>query len=90
MQILDDYLAVIRAAQADGDHDVAAKSLQWLMTHMPDTDGVRMLDPSIDRPDKVDDSGGASKHSIQIGIAIGGVPAPKQVEGNIIAVTDNK
>lgn len=68
--ILEDYLAVVKAAQNAGDYKVATESLQWLMEHMPEEEGEKMIAASIDIPKNIE---GAKAPVIQIGFAIGGV-----------------
>ena len=76
IEILESYLAVIAEARAAGDHETAAKSLQWLMDHMPDDAGERMLESSVDKPKQLEQAQGPK---IQIGIALGGINQPKQL-----------
>lgn len=77
VNILQQYLAVVKAASADGDYEVATKSLQWLMEHMPEDEGTRMLATNVDKQAV---EKGSSAPVIQIGIALGGqqkqLPAP--------------
>lgn len=72
-EILDAYLAAIKLAQAEGDFETATKSYQWLMEHMPDEDGEKLVDVSIDKVKQLDDRPTAP--SIHIGFALSGVPA---------------
>ncbi len=81
LEILTTYIDTIKLAQEAGDYDVATKSLQWLMEHMPAEDKDRMLDVSIDKQavsDKKD------VPHITVGFQIGGV------ESEIIDVTPEK
>lgn len=71
-EILEQYLKVVTAASAAGDYEVATKSLQWLMEHMPSEEGDAMIDVSIDKVKQVEGGGGPS---INIGFALGGIPA---------------
>jgi hypothetical protein len=76
MEILEAYLATIAEARAAGDFEVATKCLQFLMEHMPEEEGVRLLDISVDRPREVESKGGPA---INIGIALGGMNQPKEL-----------
>lgn len=69
-QILQDYLAVIEQARQQGDVKVAAESLRWLLSHLPEANGVRVIDSSVDRPP---DSGQGAQTQVTIGIALAGV-----------------
>lgn len=79
LDILETYIDTIKAAQAAGDYDVATKSLQWLMEHMPQEQEDRMLDVSIDKHGPADKR---AVPAINIGFQIGGV------KSEIIDVTD--
>src|SRR5690348_11991394 len=49
-EILEQYLAVVAEAQAAGEYEVAAKSLQWLIEHMPkEDDGSTIVERSVDK-----------------------------------------
>jgi hypothetical protein len=72
-ELLDGYLAVIKQAAAAGDYETAVKGYQHLLEHMPDEDGERVLDISIDKPRPGD---GPKGPTIQIGVAIGGLNRP--------------
>lgn len=74
MEILESYLAVITEARAAGDFETATKSLQWLLEHMPEEEGQRIVDISVDKPKQVEATKGPT---IQIGFALGGIAAPK-------------
>lgn len=71
MEILDNYIAVIQSAQADGNYEVAAESLQWLMEHMPMVDNQRMIDVHIDHQITSKTPAGPA---INIGFQLGGMP----------------
>jgi hypothetical protein len=77
-QILDEYMATIKLAQERGDHETAMKGLQWLIEHMPEEEGNRMVEMSIDKIKPVDNR--PVGPSVQIGISVGGL---KQVEGSV-------
>lgn len=62
-------------AKAHGEFETAAKSLQWLLEHMPaDEDGGKVIDSSVDKQAKIDPRKQVGPQ-IQIGFAIGGIPA---------------
>lgn len=71
LEILEEYVQVVKAASAAGHYEVAAQSLQWLMEHMPEEAGEKMIETSVDKPKQIDASKGPS---INIGFAIGGMP----------------
>lgn len=71
-EILQQYLAVVAETQAAGEYEVAAKSLQWLIEHMPsEDDGSRIVERSVDKEQQ--QIQGPTGPSIQIGIQVGGV-----------------
>lgn len=71
-EILREYLDIVQQAKVAGDYETAAKSMQWLIEHMPaDEDGGRMVDQSIDKRQEVNQK--PTGPAIQIGIAVGGV-----------------
>lgn len=72
VEILETYLQVCRDARDAGDYETAAKSLQWLIEHMPNDGGETVIDPSAAKP-KVNDKALPTGPAIQIGIALGGV-----------------
>ena len=69
-EILEEYLATIREAREAGDYEVAAESLRWLMEHMPEDEGERMVDASIDKPKQGVVGGGIN---FQVGFVLGGI-----------------
>lgn len=72
-EILTEYLDVVQKAKDAGDYETAAKSLQWLIEHMPaDAAGERLVDQSVDKKQQIVDRGPTGP-AIQIGIAVGGV-----------------
>lgn len=84
-EILDGYLLVIKQAAAAGDFETAVKGYQHLLDHMPDEDGERILDVSMDK--KQADSGKAYQGPlIQIGVAI--APLPKKALAAPLGVID--
>ena len=76
IEILESYLAIIAEARARGDLAIAAEHTQWLMDHMPNEDGTRVIDSSASKPRVVDVS---TAPTIQIGIALGGMPKQKEL-----------
>jgi hypothetical protein len=70
-ELLAMYLEVVMEARAAGEHQVALESIKWLMDHIPEEDGERVFDPSVDKTKQVET--GQSGPRIQIGIALGGV-----------------
>lgn len=84
VEILETYVATIKAAQAAGDYEVAAQSLQWLMEHMPeDPEGTTLVDVSVDKVKAAELGGGPN---IMIGFKIGGLPEAKALPEPIIEV----
>ena len=75
-EILESYISLAAEARAAGEFDVAAEILWKLIDHIPEEDGERMIDGSVDKPKQVE---GQTGPSIQIGIALGGMK-PKQLE----------
>lgn len=71
-ELLKMYLLVIDEARASGDYETAAKSLQWLIDHMADEEGNRVIERSVDKQQIVIDTKPTGP-AIQIGIAVGGV-----------------
>ena len=77
--LLEQFITNAKDAQAAGEYEVAARSLQWLLEHLPaDDDGVKIVDRSVDKVDKAEKDK-FSGPRIQIGLAVGGVlpPAPE-------------
>lgn len=75
-EIIDLFIANAKKAQDAGAYDVTSASLQFLLEHMPATDGdAPLLDPSIDK-NKIE---ATQKPNVRIGIAIplGGINQPK-------------
>jgi hypothetical protein len=70
-ELLEEYLLTVKQAQSSGQPEVALKALQWLIEHMPDDDGERMIDASIDK--KVEAPKIDTRPTVQIGINLGGV-----------------
>lgn len=71
-EILKLYLENAQKAQDAGDYEVANKSLQWLLEHIPaDETGERVVATSVDK--QIVNVSDNSKPTIQIGIQLGGV-----------------
>lgn len=76
-------MRVIDEARVSGDYETAAKSLQWLIEHMPaDEGGDRMVEVSVDKKQEQIQKGPVGP-AIQIGIQVGGLgqrslPEPKK------------
>lgn len=86
-ELLDDYIQTIRMARAAGDFETAQKGFQWLIEHMPEEEGERMIEVSIDKPKQIEGHAGPT---ISIGFALGGVPQTKQLEAPTITVIPSK
>lgn len=67
--LIEKYEKLIDAAIANGEYEVAMKALQFLMDHMPDDDGVKMIGASVDKEIV---QKGPSAPMINIGVQIGG------------------
>lgn len=75
LALFEMYETLIKDAIAAQEFDVAAKSLQFLLEHMPkDADGTSLLEAGVDRP-RPEAEKGPKGPTIQIGIAFG---APQQ------------
>lgn len=86
IEILESYIAVCAEARAAGNFDVAAKSLQWLIEHMPKEEGQSVIDSSASKPKEIDS--GPKRPSIQIGIALGGITGNKELpQASVIDIT---
>ncbi len=68
--LLAKYERIIDEAIIAQQFEVAAKHVQWLIEHMPEEDGVRLIDASAAKAVEVQ---GKIGPSIQIGIALGGM-----------------
>ena len=82
-EILESYISLAAEARAAGEFDVAAEILWKLIDHIPEEDGERMIDGSVDKPKQVE---GQTGPSIQIGIALGGTNQ-KQLPPQIVNVS---
>ena len=75
-EVLAEYRAALKLAIAHGKYAEGIQGYQWLMEHTPpDEDGVRMVEPSVDKQQKQTD--GPRGPLIQIGFKLGGMPGDK-------------
>lgn len=80
------YKQIAVEALAAQEFATAEKAISWLLAHMPEDEGSgTMLNADIDKNQNVDSKGGSGP-TIQIGLALGGMPAPKGLPE--ITVTD--
>lgn len=77
-QILDSYLLLAKQAAAQGNFEISEKVLRFLMEHMPEEEGERLVDISVDKPKVI--SAGPIGPTIQIGVQIDGRHAPRQLQ----------
>lgn len=76
-ELLAEYLDVIQKAKDAGEYETAAKELRWLLEHIADDEGDRMVGMSVDKQQQVLQA--PTQPTIQIGIQVGGVgPAKNQ------------
>lgn len=76
-QLIELKIKIARDAMAIGNFEVANKCVDWLLEHMPKEGGITVVDRSIDIKDS--EKTGPKGPQIQIGIALGGVNAPKSL-----------
>ena len=69
LEILQEFRDTIREARASGKYEEALKAQQWLIDHIPDEDGERLLESSVDKPKQVEQGRGPL---VQIGFKLGG------------------
>jgi hypothetical protein len=92
-EIVGLQIEIVKRGLETGKLDVAASANQWLLEHMPEEEGVKVIDVSIDKPRQVE---GHAAPSISIGFAIGGMkpqaalPAPPKVEVSEPEVLDSE
>lgn len=82
LAILAKYEHIIDLAIEEGNLEVAAEHTRWLLAHLPNEDGVRLIDPDASKPK---DSDGPRGPQIQIGVmltppAIKPLPVVKLIE----------
>lgn len=87
LELYQQYDAAIKKAIADDKLDLALPAMQWLMEHMPDEDGTKMLESSID---KQAPAAGLAGPQINIGFSLGGVKASNALPAlpTIVEVVD--
>lgn len=67
MAILAKYEYIIDQAIAKGDLETAAEHTRWLLAHMPNEEGIRLIDTDATKPK---DSDGPKGPQIQIGVML--------------------
>jgi len=72
LEVQEMMFKVARQAMDTGDHEAAIDALKWLGEHMPDEEGITMIDSSIDSKLKADM--GPKGPQIQMSIQLGGMP----------------
>jgi hypothetical protein len=77
-ELITEYMALAAHARDKGNLEVAEAILWKLIDHLPNEDGVRLLDQSSSKGGSKDD-GKAAGPTIQIGIALGGVSPTMKV-----------
>lgn len=88
-EILDKFLQTIDMAASAEEYEAALKSYQWLMEHIPEDEGERVVDISVDKPKQVEK--GTNLPTINIGFRLGGIDEDKQLpDGNTIDVTPKR
>lgn len=80
LEIFEKQQEIIAQAMEAGDFETAAKANQFLLEHLPDDDGVRVIAESIDKPKETK---GVAGPIVQIGFKLGGVNEPKALPGVI-------
>lgn len=88
-EIVGLQIEIVKRGLETGKLDVAASANQWLLEHMPEEDGVKVIDVSIDKPRQVE---GHAAPSISIGFAIGGMKPlePKALPAPKVEITDSQ
>lgn len=76
---------MIGMAAAQGEYEAALKAQQWLVEHIPDEDGTKLLGPSVDKQQQVES--GPKGPLIQIGIMQSGVGKPAELPAITIEAT---
>lgn len=76
-EIVDKFMLAVDMAIAAEDYETATRSMQWLLEHMPEEDGQRLIEISVDKP-KASDNKPAGP-LIQIGFKLGGTDSIKQL-----------
>lgn len=84
--IVEDFQATIEEARERGQYEFALKAQQWLIEHIADEDGLRIVDPSVDRM-KVEEKQSMIPR-FQIGIALGGVTPQLPAAPPTVSITE--
>lgn len=80
-EILAEYIETAKAAREAGEFEAAGKMYWNLIEHMPaDNPNERVVDTSVDKQQKTAESNKPSGPTIQIGLALGGLPQAKQLK----------
>lgn len=83
------YRTIIQAALDKGEFEVAADHTQWLIEHMPeDEESGTLVGTSVDKNREPDVQGGGP--SIQIGLALGGMPSSQKALPTVTLVKPDK
>ena len=80
MDIVNQHLDAIKLAIIDKDYQSALEAQRWLIEHIADDEGLRLVEISVDK--KVEEKEQKIGPQVNIGIQLGGVPI-KQVEAPI-------
>ena len=72
-ELLERYITTLALAAGAGEFEASLKGYQWLLEHVPDEDGERMVMVSIDKQAQAE---GPKGPLIQIGFQLGGVTSP--------------
>lgn len=84
-ELLELQLALIKEAATNLEFEAALKANQWLIEHIPSTEGAGIVGPSTAETGQLED--GASRvPQINIGIALTTPEPPKQIIGEVIDI----
>lgn len=70
-ELLNKYISGLDMALARGDFETFQKGYQYLLDHMPEEEGIHIVDVSVDK--KQIEGSKNNGPSIQIGVSIGGI-----------------
>jgi hypothetical protein len=85
-ELLNLQRRIVYEALANQDYETANDANQFLLTHLPpDENGVRLLDPDIDKPK---DQGKLQGPQISIGFALGGLNQTQSLPAAKVEVID--
>lgn len=73
-ELLNEYINICKQAAAAGDYETAQKGFQYLLSHIPNEEGERLIDIDVDK--KVIADAKPTGPTIQIGLSIGGINKP--------------